>query len=73
MAYEQVDFGHEDRFGNRILGSVGDTRHTITGPTPIGAPGRPQLSLVPEQPERYEVAPATTDDPWQERAPQLRL
>ena len=36
MAYEQVDFGREDRLDNRILGSVGDTRHTITGPTPIG-------------------------------------
>jgi len=68
MAYEQVDSSHDDRFDNRILGSVGDTRHTITGPTSIGIPGRPQLSLVREQPERYEVAPATTDDAWQERA-----
>ena len=68
MSYEQVDFGRTDRFDNRILGSVGDTRHTITGPTTIGAPTRPQLSLVPEQPERYEVAPATTDDQWQDRA-----
>jgi WhiB family redox-sensing transcriptional regulator len=69
MAYEQVDSGHHDRFDNRILGSVGDTRHTITGPTTIGTPARPQLSLVPEQPERYEVAPATIeDDQWQERA-----
>ena len=49
MAYEQVDFGRQDRFDNRILGSVGDTRHTITGPTPIGGPLRPQLSLVPER------------------------
>ena len=69
MAYEQVDFGRHDRFDNRILGSVGDTRHTITGPTSIGAPARPQLSLVPE---RIEVAPATidpaVDDQWQERA-----
>jgi len=68
MAYEQVDSGHHDRFDNRILGSVGDTRHTITGPTPTGAPARPQLSLVTAEPERYEVAPATTDDEWQERA-----
>jgi WhiB family redox-sensing transcriptional regulator len=68
MAFEQVDSGHHDRFDNRILGSVGDTRHTITGPTSIGTPARPQLSLVPEQPERYEVAPATIeDDQWQER------
>ena len=68
MAYEQVDFGRQDRFDNRILGSVGDTRHTITGPTPTGTPARPQLSLVAVEPERYEVAPATTDDEWQERA-----
>ena len=69
MAFEQVDSGHHDRFDNRILGSVGDTRHTITGPTTIGTPARPQLSLVPEQAERYEVAPATIeDDQWQERA-----
>ena len=69
MAFEQLDSGHHDRFGNRILGSVGDTRHTITGPTTIGTPNRPQLSLVPEQPERYEVAPATIEDEeWQERA-----
>jgi len=69
MAFEQVDSSHDDRFDNRILGSVGDTRHTITGPTTIGTPNRPQLSLVPEQPERYEVAPATIEDEeWQERA-----
>jgi WhiB family redox-sensing transcriptional regulator len=69
MAYEQADPGHHDRFDIRILDSVGDTRHTITGPTPIEALGRPQLSLVPVQPERYEVAPATIeDDQWQERA-----
>src|SRR3954447_23750178 len=69
MAFEQVDSGRHDRFDNRFLGSVGDTRHTITGPTPIGTPARPQLSLVPEHPERYEVAPATIeDDQWQERA-----
>jgi WhiB family transcriptional regulator, redox-sensing transcriptional regulator len=69
MAFEQVDSGHHDRFDNRILGSVGDTRHTITGSTTIGAPARPQLSLVPTQHDRYDVAPATTeDDQWQERA-----
>jgi WhiB family redox-sensing transcriptional regulator len=69
MAFEQLNSGHHDQFDNRILGSVGDTRHTITGPTPIGNPARPLLSLVPEQPERYEVAPATIEeDQWQERA-----
>ena len=52
MSFEHIDFGHAAQFDN-------------TGPTPIGATGRPQLSLVPE---RIEVAPATTDDQWQERA-----
>ena len=26
------------------------------------------MSLVPDQPERYDVASATTEDQWQERA-----
>ena len=65
MSYEHFDFGHSARFDNRMLGSVGSAPHTNTGPAPIGAAGRPQLSLVPE---RIEVAPATTDDQWQERA-----
>jgi WhiB family redox-sensing transcriptional regulator len=64
MSYEQVDFDRQARFDNRVLGSVGNTPHTNTGPTTIGTPLRPQLSLVPE---RIEVAPATTDDQWQER------
>jgi WhiB family redox-sensing transcriptional regulator len=68
MAYEHADFDRYDPFGSRALGSVGNTRHTITGPTPNGAARRPQLSLVPDQSERLEVAPATTDDQWQERA-----
>lgn len=69
MAYEQADFDRQDRFDNRILGSVGDTRHTITGPTTIGGPNRPQLSLVPDRLEPFDVAPATIeDDQWQERA-----
>ena len=65
MSFEHIDFGHAAQFDNRMLGSVGRAPHTNTGPTPIGATGRPQLSLVPE---RIEVAPATTDDQWQERA-----
>jgi WhiB family transcriptional regulator, redox-sensing transcriptional regulator len=68
MAFEHVDFDRSDRFENRLLGSVGNAPHTHTGPTPIGATGRPQLSLVPDQPDRYEVDPATSDDQWQERA-----
>ena len=64
MSFEHVDFDRQARFDNRMLGSVGSAPHTNTGPAPIG-PGRPQLSLVPD---RIKVAPATTDDQWQERA-----
>ncbi len=68
MSFEQVDFDRHIRFDNRMLGSVGNTPHTNTGPAPIGSLGRPNLSLVPERPELNVVAPATTDDQWQERA-----
>lgn len=68
MSYEQGDFEPDAQFDIRILGSVGNTRHTITGPTPMGTAGRPQLSLVPDQPARMELDPATADDQWQERA-----
>jgi WhiB family redox-sensing transcriptional regulator len=65
LSYEHVDFERHARFDSRIIGSVGNTRHTITGPTPIGASGRPQLSVVSDQ---IDVGSATTDDLWQERA-----
>ena len=68
MSYEQVDFDRHARFDNRALGSVGNIPHTNTGPAPVGFTGRPQLSLVPERPELDAIAPATTDDQWQERA-----
>jgi WhiB family transcriptional regulator, redox-sensing transcriptional regulator len=68
MAYEHADFNRAAQFDNRLLGSVGSAPHTHTGPTPIGVAGRPQLSLVPERPDRVEVGPAITDDQWQERA-----
>ena len=68
MAYEHADFNRPAQFDNRLLGSVGSAPHTHTGPTPIGAAGRPQLSLVPERLDRVDVAPAITDDQWQERA-----
>jgi WhiB family redox-sensing transcriptional regulator len=68
MSFERVDFGGHTRFDGRVIGSVGSTPHTNTGPAPIAASGRPQLSLVPDRPEPYDVAPATTDDQWQERA-----
>ncbi len=64
MSFEYVDFDRQARFDNRMLGSVGSAPHTNTGPASIGT-GRPQLSLVPD---RIDVAPATTDDQWQERA-----
>ena len=68
MSFEQVDFGQHSPFDNRVLGSVGNIPHTNTGPAPVGALGRPQLSLVPERPELDAVAPAISDDEWQERA-----
>ena len=68
MSFEQADFGDLTRFDNRVLGSVGNIPHTNTGPAPMGSLGRPQLSLVRERPELDAVAPATTDDQWQERA-----
>ena len=68
MAYEHADFNRPAQFDNRLLGSVGSAPHTHTGPTPIGVAGRPQLSLVPERLDRVDVAPAITDDQWQERA-----
>ena len=72
MSFEQADFGHQIRFDNRMIGSVGSIPHTNTGPAPMGIPGRPQLSLVPERPELEAIAPATPltpmDEEWQERA-----
>jgi WhiB family redox-sensing transcriptional regulator len=72
MSFEQADFGHQIRFDNRMLGSVGSIPHTNTGSAPMGIPGRPQLSLVPERPELDAIAPATPltpmDEEWQERA-----
>jgi WhiB family transcriptional regulator, redox-sensing transcriptional regulator len=68
MSYERFDFDRSAGFEHRLLGPVGSAPHTHTGPTPIGVSGRPQLSLVPDQTERYDVDPATPDDQWQERA-----
>ena len=68
MSFEQVDFGLNTRFEDRMLGSVGNIPHTNTGPAPLEPPARPRLSLVPERPELDMVAPATEDDQWQERA-----
>ena len=68
MSFEQVDFGHQIRFENRMLGTVDNVPHTNTGPAPMTSLGRPRLSLVPERPELDAIAPATTDDEWQERA-----
>src|ERR1700760_655184 len=68
MSYEQVDFDHYSRFDNRMLGSVGNTPHPNTRPSPLSALGRPQLSLAPDRPELDVVGPATPDDQGQERA-----
>ena len=68
MSYGQGDFDRVVRFDNRLLGSVGSAPHSNSGPEPIATPGRPQLSLVTDRLESFEVEPATTDEEWQERA-----
>jgi WhiB family redox-sensing transcriptional regulator len=65
MSYEQVDFDQVVRFDSRMLGSVGNTPHTSTGPLSFAPNGRPQLSVVPDQ---MDVEPEPEDDQWQERA-----
>ncbi|WP_448461405.1 WhiB family transcriptional regulator [Mycolicibacterium sp. XJ870] len=66
MSYESGDLDRVVRFDSRLLGSVDNAPHINTGPTPMGATGRPQLSLVPDE---FDVAPATDEeDQWQERA-----
>jgi len=65
MSYEQVDFDQVVRFDSRMLGSVGNTPHTNTGPLSFAPNGRPQLSVVPDQ---LDVEPELEDDQWQERA-----
>jgi WhiB family redox-sensing transcriptional regulator len=65
MSYESGDFDRVVRFDSRLFGSIDSAPHINTGPTPMGATGRPQLSLVPDQ---FDLAPETEDDQWQERA-----
>jgi WhiB family redox-sensing transcriptional regulator len=65
MSYEHVDFGRQARFDDRGWNTVGSTPHTNTGSATMGTTGRPHLSLVPDG---FELAPATIDDQWQERA-----
>ncbi len=65
MSYERVDFDRVIRFDNRMLGSVGNEPHTNTGPSPVGANARPQLSVVPD---RVEVGLTPDDELWQENA-----
>ena len=66
MSYEHVDFDSVVRFDSRMLGSVGSTPHTNTGPMQFAPTARPQLSLVPDP---LDAAPATEeDDQWQENA-----
>jgi WhiB family redox-sensing transcriptional regulator len=66
MSYERVDFDSGIRFDSRMLGSVGNEPHTNTGPAQYVAPGRPQLSLVPERINADQSA--LDDEEWQERA-----
>lgn len=64
MSYEHVDFDGLVRFDGRMLGSVGNEPHTKTGPAQFLTPGRPQLSLVPEQ---ADIDQEALDEQWQER------
>lgn len=69
MSYERVDFDSRvfgGQYDHRMLGSVGSTPHTNTGPAPVAPSGRPQLSLVPEP--RDAFAATEEDDQWQENA-----
>jgi WhiB family transcriptional regulator, redox-sensing transcriptional regulator len=65
MSFEQSEFDRVVRFDNRLLGSVGGAPHTDAGAAPMGAMGRPQLSLVPEA---IDTEAGDADDLWQERA-----
>jgi WhiB family redox-sensing transcriptional regulator len=47
--------------------SLGSTPQTNTGPA-TGTTKRAHLSLVPDSFASFALAPATTDDQWQERA-----
>jgi WhiB family redox-sensing transcriptional regulator len=67
MSYEHVDFDRVIRFDNRMLGSIGNEPHTNTEPAQNGTIGRPQLSVVPDQPNILDE-PAIDDEQWQERA-----
>jgi WhiB family transcriptional regulator, redox-sensing transcriptional regulator len=66
MSYERVDFDSVVRFDSRMLGSVGSTPHTNTGPAQLAPTARPQLSLVPDSLDAAQAA--EEDDQWQENA-----
>ena len=68
MSFESSDFDRVVRFDNRLLDAVGNMPRTEIRPTPGTGVSRPQLSLVPDHTDDWEVDPATTEDQWQERA-----
>jgi len=68
MSFESSDFDRVVRFDNRLLGAVGSMPQIDIMQAPTAAASRPQLSLVPDQADEWEVDPATTEDQWQERA-----
>ena len=65
MSFEHVDFGRPARLHDRAWGTRGSTPHTNTGPPATGTMRRSHLSLVPDG---FDLAPATNDEQWQERA-----
>ena len=63
MSFEHFDFGHSARFDNRLLGSVGSTPHTNTGPAPIGGNWTSPIEFGARTNSKLRWA--TTDDQWQ--------
>jgi WhiB family redox-sensing transcriptional regulator len=65
MSYEPVDFGRQGRLHDRSWNVVSTTAQVTPAPTVTNVPRRPHLSLVNDP---FDLADATTDDQWQERA-----
>jgi len=65
MSYEPVDFGRPTRLHDRNWSGVANTTPTNSVTNATSTPRRSHLSLVTDA---FELALATTDDQWQERA-----
>jgi WhiB family transcriptional regulator, redox-sensing transcriptional regulator len=65
MSYEPVDFGRSARFHDRGWSVMSTTTEVTPAPSATNGQRRGHLSLVTDA---FELASATTDDQWQERA-----